>query len=108
MTNKIVKVTVDRPLGSYHPNHKDIYYSVNYGFIEGIPAPDGEWQDAYILGISEPVDSFEGIVIAKIHRFNDIEDKWIVAPKGITFSEKEIWEQVKFQEQYFDIEIIMI
>lgn len=34
MIGNIVKVTVDRPLGSYHPKHKDIYYPVNYGYIE--------------------------------------------------------------------------
>ena len=26
MVGDIVRVTVDRPLGSYHPVHKDIYY----------------------------------------------------------------------------------
>lgn len=41
---KIVTVTVDRPMGSYHPEHKDMYYPVNYGYIEGIIAPDGEEQ----------------------------------------------------------------
>lgn len=55
MIEKIVKVTVDRPLGSYHPKHKDLYYPVNYGYIEGIITPDGEEQDAYILGIDYPV-----------------------------------------------------
>lgn len=44
MIGKIVKVTVDRPLGSYHPKHKDIYYPINYGYIEGIIALDGEEQ----------------------------------------------------------------
>ncbi len=47
----IVKVTVDRPLGSRHPKHKNIIYPINYGYIEGIIAPDGEEQDAYILGV---------------------------------------------------------
>ena len=51
---KIVTVTVDRPMGSYHPEHKDMYYPVNYGYIEGIIAPDGEEQDAYILGDEHP------------------------------------------------------
>ena len=37
----IVTVTVDRPLGSTHPNHPYIVYLVNYGFSDGIPAPDG-------------------------------------------------------------------
>ena len=51
MLGKMVKVIVDRPLGSYHPEHKDMYYPVNYGYIEGILAGDGEEQDAYILVI---------------------------------------------------------
>ena len=29
-----VTVTVDRPLGSYHPEYKDMYYPINYGYIE--------------------------------------------------------------------------
>ena len=44
---KIVKVTVDRPMGSYHPNHRDIYYPVNYGYIKDIMSPDGEVQVAF-------------------------------------------------------------
>ena len=42
MIGEIVTVTVDRPLGSFHPEHKDMYYPINYGYIEGIIAPDGE------------------------------------------------------------------
>lgn len=76
MIGNIVKVTVDRPLGSYHPKHKDIYYPINYGYIEGIMAPDGEEQDVYILGVEEPVEEFVGKVIAIIHRFDDVEEKW--------------------------------
>ena len=103
---KTVTVTVDRPLGSCHPKYPDLYYPVNYGYIKGIMAPDGEEQDAYILGIAEPVETFTGRVIAIIHRRNDVEDKWVVAPEGITFSKKEIETLTRFQEQYFDIEII--
>lgn len=50
----MVMVTVDRPLGSNHSEYKDMYYPVNYGYIEGIMAPDGEEQDVYILGVNEP------------------------------------------------------
>lgn len=107
MIGKIVKVKVDRPLGSYHPEHKDIYYSVNYGYIPGVIAPDGEEQDAYILGVNEPIDEFTGKVIAIIHRFNDVEEKWVVVPQGITLTKEEIKKQVEFQEKYFDIEIKM-
>ena len=50
----IITVTVDRPMGSIHPKHRDIFYPINYGYVEGITVPDGEWQDAYILGVDEP------------------------------------------------------
>lgn len=107
MIGKIVKVIVDRPLGTYHPNHKDIFYTVNYGYIPQLFALDGEEQDAYILGVNEPVEEFLGEVIAIIHRKNDVEDKLVVAPKGVTFTEKEIMSLVSFQERFFDTEIIM-
>ena len=105
MIGDIVKVIVDRPLGSYHPNHKDIYYSVNYGYIPNVIAPDGEEQDAYILGVHEPVSEFVGKVIAIIHRLDDVEDKWVVAPEHLSFTKEEIMSQTAFQEQYFKTEI---
>ena len=74
MIGDIIKVTVDRPMGSYHPKHKDIYYPINYGYIEGIMAPDGEEQDAYILGVYKPIAEFEGKIIAIIHRYDDVEE----------------------------------
>lgn len=107
MLGKIVKVVVDRPLGSVHPNHKDIVYTVNYGCVPKIMAGDGEEQDAYILGVDVPLSEFTGKVVAVIHRKNDIEDKWVVAPENLVISKEEILEAVHFQEQYFDIEIEM-
>ena len=107
MIGSIVKVIVDRPLGTYHPEHKDIYYSVNYGYIPDIVAPDGEEQDAYILGVDEPIKEFVGKVIAIIHRIDDVEDKWVVVPENISFTKDEIIRQVAFQEHFFKTEIRM-
>ena len=107
MIGDIVKVTVDRPLGSYHPEHKDMYYPINYGYIEGIIAPDGEEQDAYVIGVDDPVKEFIGRIIAIILRNNDVEEKWVVAPQNLLFTKEQIWEKVSFTEQYFDSEIIM-
>ncbi len=104
---RTVTVTVDRPLGSYHPKHKDMFYPINYGYIEGIMAPDGEEQDVYILGVDEAVEKFTGTVIAVVHRNDDVEEKWVVVPVGMTFTKEEIREQIYFQEQYFDSEIVM-
>lgn len=107
MIGSIVKVIVDRPLGSYHPKHKDIHYPVNYGYVPGVIAPDGEEQDAYILGVNEPISEFVGKVIAIIHRFDDVEDKWVVAPENMIFTKEEIMAQTAFQEQYFQTEIVV-
>ncbi len=107
MLGEIVKVIVDRPLGSHHPDNNDIIYRVNYGYIEGIIAPDGEEQDAYILGIDKPISEYMGRVIAVVHRIDDIEDKWIVASEDVHYTKEEIIKQIEFQEQYFKYEIIM-
>ena len=107
MIGKTVKVIVDRPLGSYHPKHHNIYYPINYGFVEGIIAPDGEEQDAYIIGVDIPVEEFVGKIIAIIHRYDDVEEKWVVAPENASFTKEEIIEQVNFQEQYFNSEVRM-
>lgn len=107
MIGEFVKVTVDRPLGSYHPEHKDMYYPVNYGYIEGVIAPDGEEQDAYILGVDEPVKEFKGKIIAIIRRSDDVEEKWVVAPEGAEYTADEIMKQVEFTEKFYDSTVIM-
>ena len=107
MIGDIVTVTVDRPLGSCHPKHKDIKYPVNYGYIRGIIAPDGEEQDAYILGVNVPVEKFTGRVIAVIHRDDDVEEKWVVCPENVSFSREEIMAQVDFRERYFHSSVLV-
>ena len=107
MIEDIVKVIVDRPLGSQHPQYKETYYPINYGFVEGIMAEDEEEQDAYILGVDVPVKGFVGKIIAIIHRYDDVEEKWVVVPRNMSYKKEEIKKQVKFQEKYFKSKIIM-
>ena len=52
--------------------------------------------------------SCRAVILAVVHRRDDNEDKWIAAPERYTFSKEAIWEQVWFQEQYFDSELIMV
>lgn len=33
---QLVHIMIDRPMNSYHPEHKELFYPVNYGYIEGI------------------------------------------------------------------------
>ena len=107
MLGKTVKVVIDRPLGSCHPQYKDLLYTVNYGYVPGVMAPDGKEQDAYILGVDVPVTEFTGRVIAVIHRADDVETKWVVAPEGLRFTREEIAGAVAFQERYFQSEVVM-
>ena len=101
LLGKIVTVTVDRPAGSAHPDHPELIYPVNYGFLPGIPGGDGEEQDVYIPGVDHPVPEFTGCVIAAIHREDDAEDKLVAAPEGFCCSKEEIGRAVHFQERYF-------
>ena len=103
LIGKIVHVVVDRPIDYLHG---DIIYPINYGYIPGIIAGDGEEQDAYILGVSEPITEFDGQVVAAICRRNDCEDKLVVAPVGSVYHHGQIAEAVQFQEQYFCSRII--
>jgi inorganic pyrophosphatase len=78
---------------------------VNYGYIPGAIASDGEELDAYVLGVFIPIKKFTGKCIAVIHRTNDNEDKLVVVPKNKKFSDIEIKVLTEFQEQFFESEI---
>lgn len=97
--NKKVKVVVDRPLGSAHPQHNFLYL-VNYGYIPNTIAGDGEEIDAYILGEYEPLVTFEGNVIAIIKRFEDRVNKLVVSNKHYT--SEQISALVQFQERFLN------
>ena len=102
-----VTVTVDRPIGSCHPERPDIGYPINCGYIRGIIAYDGSHQGVYILGVDEPVRSFRGKVIAIIRRAGDEGSKWVVCPEEMSFTREEIIRQTEFRERFFNSEIIM-
>lgn len=102
---KIVDVEIDRPLGSKHPKHGFIY-TVNYGFVPNTISGDGEELDCYILGVFEPLEKFTGKCIAVIHRTNDNDDKLIIVPENISYTNDQIRALTDFQERFFESEII--
>jgi inorganic pyrophosphatase len=103
-----LKVTMDRPMG-YVDKHGN-RYPINYGFIPGVIGGDGEEQDAYVISsdITRPIDSFEGILVAIIHRADDVEQKWVVTDSREALTVDTIAEQTQFLEQYFDSTIEML
>lgn len=106
MIGQNIKVYVDRPIGSIHPKHNDIIYPINYGYIEEIKAADDEYQDAYVLGIDEPVTNCVGKIYAVIERENDVEDKLIVVTDNKEYSIEEIKKIIYFQEKFFKYRIV--
>lgn len=102
---KDVVVKIDRQLGTKHPKH-GFMYMLNYGFIPNTISGDGEELDAYLVGVFEPVEEFEGHVIAVIHRTNDDDDKLVVAPKDVEYSDDAIRAMTEFQERFFESVII--
>lgn len=55
----------------------------------------------YLFGTEEPLKTFEGKVTAVWHRFDDVEDKWIVSLNGEEFTDEKITGDISFQEQFF-------
>lgn len=100
---KRVTVEVDRPIGFHHVTkgiHLD--YNVNYGYLPDIKGGDGEEQDVYILGVTEPIQTFTGPIIAVVRRSDDNEDKFVAAPEGMSFTKDQIAREIHFVEKYFD------
>jgi len=60
---RIVEVKIDRPYGSVHPEHQNIVYNLNYGYLPGeISEYDGEEIDAYIMGVDKKlINSKDGL-----------------------------------------------
>ena len=103
---KIVTVKIDRPINSKHPKHGFIY-EVNYGFVPGTKAPDGEEIDAYLLGLNKPAEEFTGKCIAVVHRKDDDDDKLIVVSEDVEeINDEEILKAVNFQEKWFDSVVV--
>jgi len=77
-------------------------YELNYGFVPGTMAPDGEPLDVYIVDAAEPLTECEAEVIAIIRRRDDIEDKLVARIGSASWSAHEIEVAASFQERWFD------
>ena len=92
-------------MGSRHPQH-GFLYPVNYGYLPGVKAPDGDDLDAYVLGVFEPVQEFAGRCIAVIRREDDDDDKLIVVPEGVWYTDDQILALTQFQERFYTPRVI--
>ncbi len=97
---KEITIKIDRKIGSKHPKWNFVYM-VNYGFVPNTISADGEELDAYLLGVFEEVEEYTGKCIAIIHRTNDNDDKLIIVPDMIEYSDEQINALIEFQERFF-------
>lgn len=102
LMGKIVDIEIDRPIGHTHVTKGiTLHYTINYGFLPGITGGDGEEQDVYILGISQPLTHFRGRIVGVIRRQDDNEDKLVAAPEGMIVTRQQIADATGFVEKYF-------
>lgn len=101
-----VTVVIDRPIGSAHPEH-GFRYETNYGYVPGFIAPDGEALDAYVLGPTQPIETYTGHVLGVVIRSNDIEDKLIVGEISASITSETIAAAIHFQEQWHESRLIV-
>ena len=100
---KTVTIEIDRPVGYGHvKGEKTLLYPINYGFSPEVLGGDGEELDVFLLGVDHPVERYTGRIIGIVYRADDVEDKLIMAPEGMTFSVEEMTAAVHFQEKYYD------
>lgn len=103
LLGKTMDIVIDRPVGHTHVTKGiTLHYTINYGYLPDITGGDGEEQDVYILGVSEPLTHFRGRIIGAIRRQDDNEDKLVAAPEGMFFTRQQIEEETYFVEKYFD------
>mgnify|MGYP006287804211 CR=1 FL=1 len=102
---RVVSLTIDRPLGSRHPEWGFVY-PVNYGFVPGTTSGDGEPLDAYVLGVFEPLEAFTGRCIAVVHRLDEDDDKLVLAPEGRDYTREQIAALTEFQERFFQSTVL--
>ena len=98
---KEVEVEIDRPLGSKHPKC-EIVYDLNYGYVPGTRAGDGEEIDVYVLHIKHPIKKVKAKCIAIVCRYDDVENKLILSDGIEEYTDNQILEMIQFNEKFFD------
>lgn len=99
MLGKTVKVIVDHPYGSQHPYYPEDECTCNYGYVE---CAEEAFQNAYVVGVYEPVEYFCGKVIAMIFHRNDEEIRLVVSGSE-HISHQKVIDEIAFQEKHFDV-----
>ena len=73
---KTQNLVLDRPRGQGHPRYPDLIYPLDYGYLEGTSAADGEGIDVWVGSL--PEKTLTGILCTFDTGKNDAEIKLLV------------------------------
>ena len=107
MLGKYVRVKVTHPINS-HNAEENITYNLNFGTVEGGKHFNSSVRGAYIMGISHPVRSFDGRVIATVHYTDNDSLYIVVAPKSTRFINIDIIKSMEFalKDRQYNLECL--
>ncbi len=77
------EIVIDRPKGSAHPRYPQVIYPLDYGYLTGTQAADGEGVDVW-CGSKTPIQ-LEAVVCTADPEKKDVEVKMLL---GCTSSER--------------------
>lgn len=95
------EIVIDRPKGTYHPKHPNMFYALDYGYLSGTSSMDGEGIDVW-LG-SDKNKQVDAIICFADYGNKDCEIKLLI---GCTEEEKQI--AYKTHNQYDSMKGILI
>lgn len=104
MIGKEVVVYVDKPIGYQEENNGT--YSINCGYLKQYLNHLEEKQEAYVLGVNKPVNTFKGKVIGIVNRKDDNRDILLIAPKNSKMKTSDINKSIYFKEKNYNHKII--
>lgn len=100
-----VHVTIDKPYGSIHEYRPDVLYSCNVGYVDEIMKEEGDFVEAYIYNKQEPLETYQGIVMAVV--FNkDSELCKLVVSNEAPIQEEVLLKDIGPLEQDQNIRIV--
>ena len=103
---KEVTVIIDYPYGSMHPLIGE-FCTCNCGYVDDSSLMDKEFQDAYVIGVKEPLETYTGIVVGILYRKHEQYSKWIIY-KDKNYDKEEVIQEIAFIEQHYDSRIIWL
>ena len=99
-----VHVSIELPLGSYHPLYPDVQVTCNKGIV--IESLKNEMIiEAYVVDLDEAAEEAEGKVIGIVYHHDALPGRLLVA-EGTHFSHASIIDRIAFEEQYTEMRIL--